>query len=115
VHTANLQHARHFIWPDGVMKQSPFDKLLEEVGPFALNTVLYNYGEPLLNKNIADFVLAANSYGLSSWISSNISVRFDVERFILAQPTLMILAIDGVTQEVYSHYRRRGDLAVIRP
>jgi hypothetical protein len=95
------------------MKQTAFEKLLEEVGPFALNTVLYNYGEPLLNKNIADFVLAANGYGLSSWISSNISMRFDVERFILAVPTFVIAAIDGVTQETYSRYRRRGDLALV--
>ena len=52
VHSENANFTKAFLWPPGVMKSTAFVHLLERYGATATNTVLYNYGEPLLNKNL---------------------------------------------------------------
>ena len=106
--------ARHgFEWPKGMAKLDEFERLMRWVGPFAFNVVYFNYGEPLLHKDIADFLLVSNRYGLSSTFSTNLSLPLDAERFVAAAPDYVILSIDGITQDVYSFYRRRGDLGLV--
>ena len=113
VHTENPEFRAQLQWPHGVMRPRTFAALLRDVGPFALNTVLYNYGEPLLNKWIAEFIELAHSYGMTTHLSTNLSMRFDVERFIEAGPDRVILSIDGVTQPTYARFRKGGDLDLV--
>jgi MoaA/NifB/PqqE/SkfB family radical SAM enzyme len=113
VHSDNEDFTRLIDWPPAVMPIGTYEALLRRRGPHALNTVLYNYGEPLLNKRIADFVRCSHSYGLSVHISTNFSLAFDVEGFVDSQPDHVIVSIDGATQEIYGRYRRRGDLALV--
>ncbi len=61
VHSTNEEFTKGFLWPSGIMKVPAYRSLLRDLGPFALSTVLFNYGDPLLHREIADFVLAANS------------------------------------------------------
>jgi len=110
VHSKDAQVLHEYDWPAGLAKIEDFRDLLRWVGPFAFNVVYFNYGEPLLNKNIADFVRTSNSYGLSSTFSTNLSLPFDVERFVASAPDYIILSIDGTTQDVYSFFRRKGNL-----
>jgi MoaA/NifB/PqqE/SkfB family radical SAM enzyme len=113
VHSETATERYGFDWPSGMAKLDEFEALLRWMGPYAFNVVYFNYGEPLLNKNIADFVLASNGYGLSSVFSTNLSLRFDAERFVAAAPDYVILSIDGTTQDVYEFYRRRGDIELV--
>ncbi len=106
--------ARHgFDWPKGMAKLDQFERLMRWVGPFAFNVVYFNYGEPLLHKDIAEFLRISNGYGLSSTFSTNLSLPLDAERFVAAAPDYVILSIDGTTQDVYSFYRRRGNLELV--
>jgi len=113
VHSANEEFTARMLWPPGIMRPATFATLLAEIGPFALNTVLYNYGEPLLNKWLPEFVETAHGYGMTAQLSTNLSVRFDVERFVEAAPDYVILSIDGATQDGYARFRKNGDLALV--
>jgi MoaA/NifB/PqqE/SkfB family radical SAM enzyme len=113
VHSANEQFTSKLLWPDGVMKVERFAELLKRYGPFAVNTVLYNYGEPLLNKQLPGFIRLARGYGMTTNFSTNLSLRFDTEEFVRAQPDHVVLSIDGISQETYGRFRKRGDLALV--
>ena len=69
VHSANKSFTRNLRWPSGMMRIEAFEQLLQTHGPFAVNTVLYNYGEPLLNKHIAKFIHAAHGHGMTTTLS----------------------------------------------
>ncbi|MEB2343607.1 MAG: radical SAM protein [Deltaproteobacteria bacterium] len=113
VHSTNEQFTARMLWPPGVMRPATFETLLSEIGPFALHTVLYNYGEPLLNKWLPEFVAAAHGYGMTAQISTNLSMRFDVERFVEFAPDYVILSIDGASQEAYGRFRKNGNLELV--
>lgn len=113
VHSANEQFTARMLWPPGVMRPATFERLLAEIGPFSLRAVLYNYGEPLLNKWLPEFIEAAHGHGMTTQLSTNLSVRFDVERFVEAGPDHVILSIDGATQESYGRFRVNGNLALV--
>ena len=113
VHSTNQAFTNGFLWPAGVMRTSTFASLLRQLGPFAVNTILYNYGEPLLNKNIADFIELAHGHGMSVGLSTNLSLKFDVERFVRAGADHVVLSIDGITEQSYSRFRKKGNLGLV--
>lgn len=113
VHSTNQEFTARMLWPPGVMRPVVFETLLQRIGPFALHAVLYNYGEPLLNKRLPEFIEAAHGHGMGVQLSTNLSVPFDVERFVEAAPEFVILSIDGATQESYARFRRNGNLALV--
>lgn len=113
VHSGNERFVDGLSWPNGVMHQDAFERLLERCGPFATNSVLYNYGEPLLNKKLPALIRRARGYGMTTHLSTNLSMKFDVEDFVRAQPDHIILSIDGITQETYGRFRKRGNLELV--
>ena len=113
VHSANDAFTQALDWPAGTMKLATWETLLRNHGPFALNAVLYNYGEPLLNKRAPEFIERAHGYGMTTHLSTNLSLRFDCERFVAAGPDYVILSIDGLTQQTYGRFRKGGDLALV--
>jgi MoaA/NifB/PqqE/SkfB family radical SAM enzyme len=113
VHTENKQFSSLALWPAATMKLDAFELALAEIGPFAFNVVYYNYGEPLLNKNLPTMLGMSNGYGLSSTFSTNLSLKFDVDALVAAGPEHMILSIDGATQKNYERFRKRGNLELV--
>lgn len=113
VHTENPTWRESFLWPRSMMKTDAFSALLRRVGPFAFNLVYFNYGEPLLNKSVPDCLRVSNGYGMSAFFSTNLSLKFDVEQFVAARPERVILSIDGITQESYARFRKRGNLGLV--
>ncbi|HXH23158.1 MAG TPA: radical SAM protein [Dehalococcoidia bacterium] len=87
--------------------------LLRELGPYAFRVEFYNWGEPLLNKDVFEMVREAKRYGASTVISTNFSVPFDAERaerLVEAGLDVLGVSLDGATQETYEKYRVRGDI-----
>lgn len=113
VHSSNKYFVRNLRWPSGTMRTRAFEQLLSAHGPFALNTVLYNYGEPLLNKKLPGFIRTAHGYGMTTTLSTNLSIPFDIEGFVRSEPEHVVLSIDGVTQETYGRFRKRGRLDLV--
>ncbi len=90
-----------------------YRSLLEELGEYLCELEFYNWGEPLLCKNIDKMVAEANQMGISTTISTNLSIPFDsdkAERLVESGLTVLGVSIDGGSQETYEQYRRGGEL-----
>jgi MoaA/NifB/PqqE/SkfB family radical SAM enzyme len=93
-----------------------YRSLLAELGDYLFSIDFYNWGEPLLSKDIYTMVEEAAGRGISTGISTNFSIPFDAERAErLVRSGLHVLgvSIDGASQESYEQYRVRGDLATV--
>lgn len=96
----------------GMMPMERYRRLIDELGGHALLVEFYNWGEPLLNKNIWEMVRLAADRGCSTIISTNFSVPFDRERaekVISSGLAILGAGIDGASQETYEKYRVGGD------
>jgi MoaA/NifB/PqqE/SkfB family radical SAM enzyme len=102
--------------PIGNLNQGVFQDLLEEVGDFVFFVDFYNWGEPLLNKHIEEYVKIANQKKIWTTISTNLSLPLTEQRIqSLVESGLseLIISADGASQETYSTYRVGGDFELV--
>lgn len=75
---------------------------------------LYNWGEPLLNPHIVDYITCFSERSAETEISTNFSQRDYDETFlselVRSGLTTLVVSIDGATQQTYERYRVRGNL-----
>ena len=112
LHTANPAFAGAFDWPGGRLADEDYDRFLAEHGPLAFGLVLYNWGEPLLDKRTPELIRRAKRHRLHVCLSTNFSVRFDADALVGSGLNFLFLSIDGATQETYEKFRRGGDLGL---
>ena len=95
----------------GKMSPQVFDRVLRELGPYAFQILLYNWGEPLLHENIFDYVKSADNLGIETWLSSNLNILSDEAARAVVSSGLrhLILSLDGTNPESYAEYRIGGD------
>lgn len=88
-------------------------KIMDEIGPTMLDAIFYFQGEPLLNKNFANYISYAKQYNIYTITSTNAqiinkNIALDIVKSGLDR---IIISIDGTTQEVYEKYRKGGLLS----
>ena len=87
---------------------------MKRYSPYAIGTLFYNYGEPLLNLNTPKLIRMAKA-----WLMETVDFhhpfgsRFDAEAYVESGLDFMDLSIDGATQPVYERFRRNGDLELV--
>ena len=89
-----------------------YKDVIDQIAHYALHIFLYNWGEPLLLKNIAQLIRYAKSKGISVSISSNLSINLDrlqVEALIRSGLDRLIVSCDGCNQNTYEKYRYGGN------
>jgi MoaA/NifB/PqqE/SkfB family radical SAM enzyme len=97
----------------GVMHYETFTKVIDEIKDYCIWLTLYSWGEPFLNKQIDRFVAYANKNNIATIISSNLNKPLTcamAESIIKAGLDVIIVSMDGTTQEVYEQYRVGGHL-----
>jgi len=95
----------------GKMPPEVFERVLRELGPFAKQMLLYNWGEPLLHEQVFRYVRAARDRNIETWLSTNLNV-FDAEaarNMVNSGLRHLILSLDGTRPETYAQYRVGGD------
>jgi MoaA/NifB/PqqE/SkfB family radical SAM enzyme len=99
------------------MLQMPlYKKALDELGDRLFVVEFYNWGEPLLNKNIFEMIRIASDRKVSTMISTNFSLPFDEERaekLVESRLAVLGVSLDGAWQESYEQYRVGGNLETI--
>ncbi len=103
--------------PLGHMEWNSYEKLMLEVGPCLTAIAFWQWGEPLLHPRIADMIKLADSYGIITFISTNCQIDMsDAEVHALADSGLdmIIISMDGATQEVYESFRAGGQLSKLK-
>jgi MoaA/NifB/PqqE/SkfB family radical SAM enzyme len=103
--------------PRVTMDMSLFKRFIDELGEYAFVLYLHNWGEPLLHKDFPDMVAYAKTFGIHVIASTNLSLPLSheaLERLVRSGLDLLTVALDGVTQDTYSTYRRGGSIDLVR-
>jgi pyruvate-formate lyase-activating enzyme len=114
VHSTRARALNLFQWKPGMLKEGRIYEFLRRYGPCGIQTLFYNYGEPLLNPDTPRFIRQAKKYLMQTSISTNMSIpRFDADAYVSSGLDYMSLSIDGATQGVYERYRKNGNIEVV--
>lgn len=95
------------------MTQARFEHALAAVGPLR-NLALWNYGEPLLNRELPAMIAHAKKAGVGVVkVSSNVHFLDGARGTALLASGLdvLILSVDGASPETYATFRKEGDFA----
>jgi MoaA/NifB/PqqE/SkfB family radical SAM enzyme len=91
--------------------------LLDEIGEYLFLINFYNYGEPLLNKQLPSFIRRATASDIATEVHTNLSLPLSdqfIEELLTAGLGHLQASIDGFTQETYQVHRVGGDLALVK-
>ena len=101
----------------GEMDTARFETVIDQLKGKTLFASLYNLGEPLLNRDLFRMVRYAEENRVSTYITSNFSMKLSDERleeFFTSKLTLLIVGIDGVSEETFGQQRVRGSWETVR-
>jgi radical SAM protein with 4Fe4S-binding SPASM domain len=96
----------------GRMDFPTYQRLIDELADRVIYVVLFNQGEPYLNRQFNEFIAYAKRRGLYVTTSTNVHY-FDekiAEATVASGLDAIIISVDGATQETYSRYRVGGSL-----
>lgn len=113
VHSANPAWSSRFDWPSALLSTTHWEQFLERYGTFGSSAVLYNYGEPLLHRELPFIIRAAKRYLLFTIVSTNLALKFDVDALVSSGLDRLMVSVDGASQPVYDRYRRKGKLSLV--
>jgi len=97
----------------GVMDFDLFTKVVDQIKHSCLWLTLYSWGEPLLNQRIHEYIEYAHKQKIATIISSNLNKPLTplmAEQVIRSGLDVMVVSLDGITQDVYEVYRVNGHL-----
>lgn len=97
----------------GYMDFEIFKKTIDEVKDKTMMLILWNQGEPFLNKQFLKMVKYASDTGLFILVSTNGNYIPDAEEIVQSGLDSLIVSLDGTTQEVYNKYRVNGNLSEV--
>jgi MoaA/NifB/PqqE/SkfB family radical SAM enzyme len=93
-----------------------FRNLMKEIGDYVFFVDFYNWGEPLLNPRLDEFIKIASSYNIISTVSTNLSVRLTderIDRILASGLNELTISLDGASRETQTRYRRKSDFDLI--
>ena len=95
----------------GFMDLVKYKGLIDEVSSYVIFIDLFNWGEPLLNKKLPDMIRYASKKGLVTRINTNLNFfsRKMAKDLVESRPDVLIVSLDGASQETYSKYRKGGN------
>ena len=103
--------------PAEAMTLDRYRHVIAPLSDHLLLVVLYDEGEPLLNRELPEIVRYTSSLNISTSISTSLSMELS-DRYLrdLAASGLdrITVSIDGATQQIYQSYRAGGNLALVR-
>lgn len=96
------------------MSFDSFKKVMDKLGKYLLHIDFCNWGEPLLNRDIAKMAKYAKKYAPSMKVDTNLNVDMTpefAEELITSGLDRITMSVDGASQETYEKYRRAGNYA----
>lgn len=101
---------------DGEMPWENYARLMEEIGPSLVVVAFWQWGEPLLHPRIADMIRLAREYGCLTLLSTNgqVGADYPVGELLEAGLDMLIISMDGTSQEAYGSFRRDGSVEPVR-
>jgi radical SAM protein with 4Fe4S-binding SPASM domain len=99
--------------PKGSMPLDRFKRIIDEFGKYLVSIDLFNWGEPLFNKDIYKMIAYAHKHHIVTSVSSNLNYfpGNSAEELVSSGLDILILSIDGASQESYEKYRIGGNFS----
>ncbi len=103
---------RSFTRPTGMLQSDTFDKVLNDLKSYLSYMIFYFQGEPYLNRELLTWVKKAKAAKIYTATSTNGHYLTDEVAKATVESGLdrLIISIDGTSQEVYTQYRKGGNL-----
>jgi radical SAM protein with 4Fe4S-binding SPASM domain len=101
----------------GFMTMETFNRIIDEIGDYLITVVLYGWGEPFLNKHMAQMIETCTEKNILTYTSTNghaIQTYEEALLIVKSGLTAMTVVIDGSTQEIYENYRKGGELEKVK-
>ena len=95
----------------GFMHLEEYKRVIDDIGPYLTNLELYNWGEPLLNKDLISMIRYAKARGIPVCISTNLNRLNEktAEDLISTRLEKIFISCDAASPETYARYRVGGD------
>ena len=100
----------------GIANIDHVKKFLYSVKDHCIQLHLQAWGEPTLHKKLCEIISYCKELGLYTYMSTNFSLNYKegyIEKLVKSGLSHIHIDIDGMTQDVYSKYRKRGNLDVV--
>jgi radical SAM protein with 4Fe4S-binding SPASM domain len=103
---------RSFTRPTGMLSESLYNSVIDQLSPTLTYLTFYFQGEPYLNPKFLSMVKYADMKGIYTATSTNGHYLNDANAKATVESGLdrLIISIDGTTQDTYEAYRVGGDL-----
>ena len=95
----------------GVMHFDVYRNTIDQMKSYCIWLSLYSWGEPFLNRDIAKYVAYAHDANIATIMSSNLNKPLTpqmAEDLIRSGLDVLIISLDGTTQDIYKVYRVGG-------
>lgn len=86
-----------------------FKQVIDQVKDKTIMLLLWNQGEPFLNRELPEMIKYAKENGLITVTSTNMNLLHDLESLVQSGLDNLIVSLDGASQETYNKYRINGD------
>ncbi len=95
----------------GFMKLDDFKKIIDEAGDYIIHLRMWNWGEPLLNKDIFEMISYAKKKKIFVNLSTNSNFLTEemTNKLINSELDELIISLDGASEETYKQYRKKGN------
>ncbi len=102
--------------PVGKMALEDFKKIIDQMKEHLYEILLFGFGEPLLHKDIYKMIRYAVENSIRTNLSTNLCdfKQKDVDKLINSGLELLVVSLDGLTQETYRKYRVKGDVEKVK-
>jgi len=99
----------------GFMTLNTFKKIIDEIGDYLYDIILYNWGEPLLNQQIFEMIKYAKEKNIKVEISSNFNHFNDRMCYKMIKSGLdtLLVSLVGASQESVSKYQIGSNFALV--
>jgi radical SAM protein with 4Fe4S-binding SPASM domain len=91
-----------------------YRRVVDELRSTLMFMLFWDWGEPLMHPRLADMIAHAKQSQIKTVISTSGTIfnsQDHIDRLVAARPDVVIVCIDGATQETYSTYRVGGKLS----
>lgn len=97
----------------GFMEIPLFEKIIRELKPYLFEMSLYFQGESMLHPHFYSFL--EKSWGIRTSLATNghFLTPENAEKLSLSGLKCLIVSLDGMDEDIYSAYRRNGDVNVV--
>ncbi len=97
----------------GYMSLETYKKLIDEIAPHVIMLIMWNQGEPFLNKDFIKMCQYAKEKNLYLLVSTNANILPSSDDIVRSGIDRLIISADGASQETYNQYRINGQLSKV--